>query len=562
MKLLALSAAVAVSAVFSASAATVAYWPLAKDNGVRLAKGDTLANSVPGGAGAVTVMIRNRDGAVDATSASGHPTAWPMGANAFPDAFGVYDPVAKANLAAATGVEFGGSFSDYWNSDYSCPWEAGALKVADFDAGKTESFTVEFFVKPDANYKGRRQVLAAMPLSTSTHANYAKDTEKASWAIRLDIDGYIYSEICTNTEKKVVTPTRASVNIWDDRWHHIAMRVDGTTYKLFVDYEVVRTATLSDTVKFSEDGHLFIGGTTHTIYSYAGSMAHFRISNEALSTENFLHFTRTVRVADEPEDVVFHLDFEPVEELSTNRFVAFNRAATGSAVHVHGSDEYYIAELAKLDADVYANTIYAARTGYKGVANAHSFSRTGTPASKTYPGQQFYPYILWYPADDIFHDYAFTVEMFLKTSETGDYRPYLRRHGGTEKPTSSNIQFTIGTGKTPWKLVSGNFNNRVTAGNTINDGQWHHIALVYDKTEKKQYLYSDWEQTGNAVTINESASNFITASAHPITILGDAGDNSGSIAKIDDVRITKRALGWKEFITPTHVKNGMMVIVR
>ena len=552
MKRIALFAAVAVSSVFSASAATVAYWPLAKDNGVRMAQGDTLANSVPGGAAAVAVMIRNRDGAVDQTSASGHPTSWPNGANAFPDAFGVYDPVAKANLAAATGVEFGGSFSDYWNSDYSCPWEAGALKVADFDAGKTESFTVEFFVKPDPAYKSRHQVLAAMPISTSTHSNYA--TGKASWSIELDTSGNIYSTICTNTETAVVMTAAAGAKIWDDRWHHIALTVDGKNVKLLVDYITARTATLKDTVKFSDDGHLFIGGTTHTIYSYAGSMAHFRISDEAMESDRFLHFTRTERAADEPQDVVLHLDFEPVDGLSTNQTVVFNRAATGSAVHLYSYIDYYeYPANAKYDSDVYASTLFPARNIGTQYANTLSFSKTKVSSGRSSP------HLEWYPDDDIFHDYPFTIEMFLKTTEKGKYKPYLRRRTGTASDAA--VQLTIGTGNnTTGTLVSGFNADRVTAGETIADGEWHHWALVYDKTNKKEYMYRDWKQTGNVASVTES--NIGTAEAHPIVILGDPGDNSSSLAKIDDVRITKRALGWKEFITPTHVKNGMMVIVR
>lgn len=530
-------------------ATTVAYWPLAKDNGVRLAQGDTLANSVPGGADAVVAHIRIASGTVNNASASVHANDWPMGTNAFPTAFGVYDPVAKENLAAATGLDFGrDTFKKNWNTTRGCPWISCVLQAADFDAGKTESFTVEFFVKPDPAYKSRWQVLAAMPLSTEGHDEYK--TGKESWAIFLNDSGNIYAKLCYDETKGSYSSNPATAKIWDDRWHHIAMTVDGTAFKLFVDYDLVRSGTLDGTVKFSEDGHLFIGGTTHHLYSYAGSMAHFRVSDKALSSEDFLHFTRTTRAADEPEDVVLHLDFEPVDGLSTNKTVIFNRAATGSAVHLNFNENYAILDYCELDEDVCAETLYAARTGFKGVANSASFNRLNTPSTATYP------YIAWYPADDIFHDYAFTVEMFLKTSEAEKYKPYLRRRGGTA--ANGGVQFTIGTGGTAGKLYSGLYVSRNTASELVSDSEWHHIAIVYDKDNKKQYLYSDWEQTGSTVTINESANNFITASANPITILGDPGDSTGSIAKIDEVRITKRALGWKEFITSECAK-GLII---
>ena len=545
MKRIALSAAVAVSSVFSASAATVAYWPLAKDNGVRLAQGDTLANSVPGGADAVAAHIRIAYGTVNTASVSVHANDWPMGTNAFPTAFGVYDPVAKENLAAATGLDFGrDTFKNNWNPK-GCPWIACVLQAADFDAGKTESFTVEFFVKPDPAYKSRWQVLAAMPLSTEGHEEYK--TGKESWAIFLNNSGNIYAKLCYDETKGSYSSDPATAKIWDDRWHHIAMTVDGTAFKLFVDYVLVRSGTLGGTVKFSEDGHLFIGGTTHHLYSYAGSMAHFRVSDKALSSEDFLHFTRTTRAADEPEDVVLHLDFEPVDGLSTNSTVVFNRAATGSAIHLCSNDNYAYPPYFEYDPDIYAEMLYNARSGYKGRADTHSYSKTSNSTK--------YPYLAWYPEGDIFHDNSFTVEMFLKQSTLAMWNPIMRRRQGSGK----NVQVTMGTDGKAGHLSCG-FAGARLAGDITKD-EWQHLALVYDKDAGGLKLFKNWKQIQES---SPASSAFVTATDDmPITFFGDAGnDDSSFIGKLDDVRITKRALGWKEFITPTCVKNGMMVIVR
>ena len=526
-----------------------------------MAQGDALANSVSGGADAVAAHINIRTGGVNAAAGSVKPPDWPIGTNAFPSAFGVYDPVAKENLAATTGLDFGrDTFANNWNDGtknpkppegIECPWISCVLQATDFDAGKTDSFTVEFFVRTDPTYKGKHQVLAAMPVSTGTHPDF--DTTKASWSIELNESGNIFATICTNAETAVHTTPAAGAKIWDDRWHHIALTIDGKNVKLLVDYTTVRTATLKDTVKFSDDGHLFIGGTTHTIYSYAGSMAHFRVSNTALTSDQFLHFTRTVRAADEPEDVVLHLDFEPVDGLSTNQTVVFNRAATGSAVHLYSYTDYYeYIGNAKYDTDVYTNTLYSSRTSRTQYVNTLSFSKTKVTNNRSSP------HLEWYPDDDIFHDYPFTIEMFLKTTEKAEYKPYLRRRTGTAPDAA--VQLTIGTGRnTTGTLVSGFNAHRVTAGATIADGEWHHWALVYDKTNKKEYMYRDWKQTGNVASVTES--NIGTAEAHPIVILGDPGDNSSSLAKIDDVRITKRALGVKEFLSPVCSK-GLMIAIQ
>ena len=528
-------------------ATTVAYWPLAGENGVWTTQGDVFQNSAnPGTMDAVSTVIRCRDGYV-APPSGVLAKDYPAGTNAFPTAYGVYDPVAKENLAAATGVDFGrDSFVNNWNTSQSCCWIAGALRVADPDALKLSTFTVEFFVKPDPLYKSREQVVAAMPL-TKMPSNYTSG--KASWSIGLDGANKLYATF-SHTDGTTAQTFASDALPWlfDDRWHHVAITVSGTSFKMFVDYVVVRSDTLSQEVNYADDSDLFLGGTTHAKFSYAGSMAHVRVSDDALTSENFLHFTRTARAEDEADDVVFHLDFEPVDGLSTNRTVVFNRAATGSAVHLHSNDYYLYPTYAAYDTDVYTNKLYASRKDSKGNDNTQTWGKTNT--------NNQYPYLAWYPDDDVFHDYSFTVEMFLKTSQTGNYRPFLRRRTGTA--LNSAVQVTFGTGGTSGKLYSGFDRFRVADNQVINDGTWHHLAFVYDKTASKCRLFRDWGQVGSDVKVTADVG---TASTHPIVILGDPGDSFGSIAKIDEVRITKRALGVKEFLTPECAR-GLIIIVR
>ena len=316
---------------------------------------------------------------------------------------------------------------------------------------------------------------------------------------------------------------------------------------MYFDYALVGTSSLEAEVEYNADGDLFIGGTTHSQYSYGGAMAHFRVSDEALTSDQFIHFTRTERAVDEPEDVVLHLDFEPVDGLSTNKTVVFNRAATGSAVHLHTADNATYAGYANFTTDVYTNMLYSSRYARAYNADIRSFNKTN--------GNNAYPYLAWIPDEDVFHDYSFTVEMFLKTSENSRYRPYLRR-----RPESSpgKVQITLGTGSTAGKLSCGFNGYRVSDPNMIGDGAWHHVALVFDNSARKLRMFRDWRQLASDVSVPEE---IFTASATPITICGDPGDNSTAIAKIDDVRITKRALKKSEFFSPDRTK-AFMVIVR
>ena len=528
-------------------ATTVAYWPLAGENGVWTTQGDVFQNSAtPGTMDAISTVIRCRDGYVAPTKGV-HAKDYPAGTNAFPTAYGVYDPVAKENLAAATGLDFGtGSFANNWNSDNNCCWIAGALRVADPDALKLSTFTVEFFLKPDLDYKSRTQIIAAMPLETGTHSDYT--AVKESWSIKLDGNNHIVATFATTNNATIKTFTSDAVPLFDGRWHHFAFTVSGTTFKMLFDYVVVRSGTLNDNVNYNEDGDLFIGGTTHDIYSYAGHMAHFRVSSEALTSDNFLHFTRTTRAADEPEDVVLHLDFEPVDGLSTNQTVVFNRAATGSAVHLHTADNWQPAAYAQFDTDVYTNKLYVSRKDRKGNENTRSFNKTNTSSQ--------YPYLAWYPVDDIFRDYSFTVEMFMKTSESGKYKSYLRRQldSGDNSP-----QLSISTRGTAGKLECGFYKAGITVADTatISESGWHHVAFVYDKTASKFSWFRDWD---TKVGEKNVASDIGVAATTPIMLLGWT-DATGSKAKIDEVRITKRALGVKEFLTP-ECAQGLIIFVQ
>ena len=540
-KLMMIGGAVVAILSIEAKASTVAYWPLAGENGVWTTQGDVFQNSAnPGTMDAVSTVIRCRDGYV-APPSGVHAKDYPAGTNAFPTAYGVYDPVAKESLAAATGLDFGtGSFANNWNSGNNCCWIAGALRVADPDALKLSTFTVEFFLKPDLDYKSRTQIIAAMPLETGTHSDYT--AVKESWSIKLDGNNHIVATFATTNNATIKTFTSDAVPLFDGRWHHFAFTVSGTTFKMLFDYVVVRSGTLNDNVNYNEDGDLFIGGTTHDIYSYAGQMAHFRVSSEALTSDNFLHFTRTTRAADEPEDVVLHLDFEPVDGLSTNSTVVFNRAATGSAVHLHSNDNYLYPTYAACDTDVYTNKLYASRKDSKGYDNSMSYSKTANNTK--------YPYLAWYPDEDVFHDYSFTIEMFMKTATKSTWTPYLRR-----RVESGALQVTMATDKTAGHLSCGFASPR--ANGTVLLNEWQHLAFVYDRTAGSFSLFQNWAQVGSNTM---SASSIGTATNTPITLFGDAGnDNSSFIGKLDEVRITKRALGVKEFLSPEHAK-GLIIV--
>lgn len=527
-------------------ATTVAYWPLTQANGVRTTSSTVFANEGDGGTmDAVPVVVQNYYGRqVDDAK------YLPVGTNAFPTAYGVYDPVAKANKAAATGLNFD-SWSmkvNWWTAQYIATY-SGCLKVSDADALKLSTFTVECFVMPATLRDGYTQCLAVMPLSVVVDGSKAV-VGKESWGIRFSNKNrpfLAYSYVAGGTTNYVNTPPSSGANVpFDNRWHHLAFSVDRTTLKIYIDYVLEYTQTLSGEVVYDQDADLFIGGGTFPKQSYYGSMVHFRVSDEALTPDKFLHFTRTERAEDEPADVALHLDFEPVDGISTNNAVVFNRAATGSAVHLHTADNSTYAGYAKFDADVYTNKIYGSRKDYKGKDSTRIFSKTDS--------NQENPYLSWYPDEDIFHNYSFTVEMFEKASSFNKWGTFLKRR----RSSSASSQFALCNYNTSKKLtavIAGN--SSITDTVTIDDNTWHHIAVVCDKTNGTSTFFRDWRQTGSA-----SLSADITAvesDCPPIVFCGDPGDHTYFVGKLGDVRITKRALAAKEFLSPEHAK-GLIIV--
>ena len=539
---------VAASAILplATMATTVAYWPLAGENGVRTTDSTVFSNEGSGGTmDAVPVVVRNYYGRQE-----GDVEFLPVGTNAFPTAYGVYDPVAKANKAAATGLNFDSwSMKDnWWTAQYIAIY-SGCLKVSDAEALKLPTFTVECFVMPATGRNGYTQCLAVMPMSVVVDGS-KQVVGKESWGIRFTNQNrpYLaYSYVAGGTTNYVnTTPSSGTKVPFDNRWHHLAFSVDRTTLKIYIDYVLEYTQTLSGEVVYDQDADLFIGGGTFPKQSYYGSMAHFRVSDEALTPDKFLHFTRTERAADEANDVALHINFETVDGISMNNIV-FNQAATGSAVHLSDTNKTTYAEF---DADVYTNKLYGSRRDFKGFANAKSFRKK----NKDSTGE---PYLAWLPDDDVFHDSSFTVEMFVKIAN--GYFPQwtqLFKRNYENQSNANAMQFWIGNNSGAGILYNGFYSGGITDSARIDDANWHHIAVVFDKATNKLRYYRDWQQVGVDTSITET----IKESNTPIYILGH-GTAYGYMGRIDEVRITKRALSVKEFLTPECAR-GLIISVR
>ncbi|GIV98404.1 MAG: hypothetical protein KatS3mg057_3061 [Herpetosiphonaceae bacterium] len=117
---------------------------------------------------------------------------------------------------------------------------------------------------------------------------------------------------------------------------------------------------------------------------------------------------------------------------------------------------------------------------------------------------------------------------------------------------NKNWQAIITKGDSAWRLhryndrdtvafgTSGLSNTDLESSSSINDGQWHHIAAVYDGSRKSIYI-------DGALDASVAASGSIATNDWPV-LIGENAEMSGRHfdGQIDDVRIYNRALSEEE----------------
>ena len=538
-------AALAAVAFLPAFGRTVAYWPLAYENCVRTTTGTVFANQGEGGE--LNAVPSSNIGAI-----TGGNDYAPIGTNAFPIGYGVYDPISGTNIAAATGL-----FFHRWNG---LNGPAGALRVADPVALRLKTFTVECFIRWDETSSGSWNCIAVMPRQLKSGNTFIKNCD--SWGLRItDLNklkirftksGYgINGDVISGSKNVDKDFTVPSLN--DHRWHHVAFSVNDETHKLnaFFDYTWLGELNIGESVGYRSGEDLYIGNTPQTPGPYGGSIAHFRISDEVLEPTHFLHFTRTERAADVADDVLLQMDFEPVDGLPAE-FPFFNDAAIGPAVHRYGARKLpaAIADQPQFS-PVYSSLLDAA-------GRPNDCCMTNGPIELSGGGNSV-DYLAWTPPEDLFTNRSFTVECCYKTSSDSlEYTPVIRRVGG------ENVQFNLGFngGGNIGKIAAGigqikadgAYNYTAPLDNRrTDDGRWHHVAAVYDHESGRVWIFRDYESVAST-----GYSGICAATDKPITIGGGYDGKYQNIykhyfGKMDNVRITMRALKVGEFLRPDHV---------
>ena len=529
----------ACACAFAATADTVAWWrfcDLGADGG-KASAGQTFTNSVDAAkfpAYAASFM---------SLDAAGTDAAYmPSTANVFGDVsrMRLFDPVSGAyvGFSMALSCPWGGDGSKRSGGAYVEP-DAALIGQAEGDSG---DFTVECFFKTTAAGLARTQkmepLVGQMASSSIAMAAWSliiynnNDGGKlwCRYAVSDSIGGEAVASGQNVASSAVVTP---------DVWHHAAFvfsATDSVHIKLYLDYKLVGSGASASAPRYVVPGdgeRIYIGkGRVNDDRSFDGEIADVRISNAALEPKDFLRFEAELP-GDRGEG---WLSLDDASAFGTNEFFAANTGlSTAFAPEVtatleNGDREHSFA------ADVIDPRVRDTFLGDVVRTNNAALAVTAAGAADN----------AYVKIDDPSASYAsgdFTQEFWFRVPAQT-----LSAHEGLACGTFFKT-LVMSTGQLKFRLKdpAGVSDADIDSGATmlVNDGLWHHVALVADRTAKTASVYLDYALLGKKT-------DFVlkTDGTTPWTF-GSARENASPqcfSGEIDEIRLTKRALGVTEFM--------------
>ena len=486
---------------------------------------------------------------------------FPKRGDAFPEGTGIIDPVSGATYSGQVkSLSFTG---DQSTAGMVLLTKANATSLLNLT-----SFTCECFFKIPADAASRTPAL--FPL-----LNFGED-QKQGWKF-----GFFRGTTATLSPWfRGVTKTSAGAkgsevtvnaangnkdNYTYDTWHHLALVIDGAgdgssaTAKLILDYTEVQTGTIESYYGFyfnpAGSFPLTIGADMYrnrdnedTRETFMGDIAEFRISNTALASDELL---RPLPAGPVDADTLVYLpmgDSGWFGSSSKSNYKNIYHGILNAAPTAACTPYWYFNESSSVPYPAVASDAidgnlrdgYLSTTSYSD-ASSMQFSRA--LVSSKYQGHVVrIPYEGKGLADD-----SFTLEWFFKTDgnvSSGDsIYSYTFLYN-----TFAKIMINQANGKLLTRLVpaTGNYQD-FNSSDRVDDGEWHHYALVYDKQQSAFSVFLDYRK------IASQTYTLATTTTTPFSFGGMGRQEQGFSGMLDDFRITRRALKAGEFLTTREV---------
>ncbi len=576
----------ALSCAAAADARTLAWYRFEERSGGATTQGTVFTNTVdqskypayPG------VCAYSENSMYSKATLSYDSSHMPVYASAFPSSIALVDPNdTRMDYPNDGAVAINSGNAD----DKDNP--AGAVFIDDHEDLRLQTGTIEFFVRIPATSQGFRCLATRIGRQYgggNTSFNiYGKLLSSGDMYPVLEIaavDGEPLRDqngIVTNGVKYSANGNFSGVCLDNDRWHHIALTIDGASKKaiLYVDY--VRRASISyvGDILYEADCPFAFGA--HPQCTYFGSsetIDEVRISDEVLSPDQMLGYGHRSSVS-AGKDALLYFPFEGAnaemtfgaddmqEPVVCNPFLE-NRAVGGGYSKVSAS--FYRSSSAADDYDpaVGAGEVPAAEirqclrspaanADLQSVHFATNGAGTGALRAVAVPASV--------SAKDLFGE-SCTVECFMKIPETG----YLAAEGQSHLLCLySAFQVKITCKGSQWNNGYVNFavgGTSLLAANGkehakfIADGEWHHVAVVYDKENARAEAYVDYAPVASADSpeMNLGAHK----SYYNGLMIGGSywdGREFGNVW-IDEVRVSRGALRPHQFLTMKAAEDDLL----
>lgn len=493
---------------------------------------------------------------------------FPIRGNAFPSDVGIIDP---ASDAAYTGQVKSLSFS----GDQST---AGMVLLTKANAAplvNLTSFTCEVFFKIPAAAASRTPAL--FPL-----VNWGEDQQQGwkfgfyrSSGTKLSPWFRGVQKTSAGAKGTILTINAANDNRDNytyDTWHHLALVVDGAgdgstaTAKLILDYTEVQTLSISSYYGFyfhsSSAFPLTIGAdmyrnrdTVASRETFMGDIAEFRISDTALAANQLL---RPLPDGPVDSDTLVYLpmgDCDWFGSTNTASYKNIYHGALNAAPTASCTPYWYLNDNSSVPYPAVSS--YAAdgtlRNGYLSTetfadVKSMNFSRVlGTTAND---GDQYFGHVLRIPYENAqLAEGSFTMEWFFKTDGVVPSGNAINSYTFLNN-TFAKIMINQSNGFLLTRLVKAaggyeDFNTTVR----VDDGQWHHYALVYDANQDAGVFaaYLDYRM------IASKTYTLTTGTSAAFCFGGEGRYKQAFSGQLDDFRITKRAMKAGEFLTTRQI---------
>ena len=452
----------------------------------------------------------------------------PTATNGVPNSTFVIDPVNGTKNETRRSLFF--TYADDEVGDKPARY-GGCVQVASDSSLSLQTVTVEFFVLP-VRLTGRKDNGWHL-VGKQSSAN-----GKFTYSICLSDKGVPYVNVYGSSGALDVNTGngkfKGEKTILDGKWHHIAFTADGTTAKLYVDYILEKTVTLTESLWYVDTAPLYIGASQMGYYMPGGFIDEVRISDTVLEPLQFLRFADTANVQ-------FRAGFEGSFDADVPHLIDPG-VGVGTAERI----------VSGMPLPVFTNCVPGR---YIVDGSGDSAMRTNALSVLLEGGDIKYPHNTELEMPEM------TVECFMKYHASSNYAGILRFSKSNQQVANPIWFVGVQSGQLFMRIdTATKENNGKQFGSSFLDGRWHHLGVAFSTNGLGQAVvrvYDNYRQVGSDWTLDGP----LDFSQGSILHVGRSSSNSYLFyGCVDEVRISRGALAPEEFL---HIFNGgLNVIVR